>query len=1357
ASSTSISRLGAAKYDKSGLTFETQINEGLIRLFLQNKTDSLIESSMSRAQQKVCDYVMSDNSFFINAIPGWKMNCEISQCDGESFDLVWSKGQEKFAIDGVFEDSVPRIKHVDFGYLQKQLNTHIDSLVSAMDSDYISVAAGYFQDDRFEVPLYVNIAQIADNQKIGTISVTLQGKISFEGTDWSDVIFSKIESKIKEFFTAHIPKPKGLSINLLDQEITIYELVDVSIRAKSISFKGGAKLFGNFDLCFTININDGDIQLNIDEASYSGLKAHLSANLGIAAAKVIVEPSIMPLGLKGTAFVNIYGFSVPPFNFLLTKDDFDYELATSFVLPGVWPIAPEVVAIDPRLTFFPDQQMLKGEVVITVGASEEARATARIIKLNAFLELPFKLSQEIVFGGDLVLCTVLPLMTGRGEINIKKTTFDYRTETTGFIKWLIDYQQHINFNGKRRTFKGTSSIEVLGIVGAGVSLEASIPDGKYYIFMRGSGYARLPVAQFNINAQTKVIPGPLAIATAAMNAQVGFDLVVGKELLGVSIAEILGEASIHQARFNVEVLGLGLGVVLPGPASFTDGHIIEMLVRMFDLNIDIAGLLRVPDLEEFLNFNAELSLNTRLGIGGIAPGKIGSGGEKEQGERVKKAKNKKNSGKISTETNGNLIVGKISHPYEIGYREVEVEYSCNIIFTCSKKIKVSYDVFNPSAWPSVFGNLPETFPNCSMIFNPEEEHSKTGQEIESIIAPITVAGSPFNIHKVKDQYDIITTNITTGPINRIGQGTYSFVDARYFTEESPSYDKLKMKSRVNLVGNPDKFHYNLAFKKNSNDIALFLSYDLKEQKDGKAEGSYPLTEIAYTRLKSKDRLTCKNCLVIDTSMIAKPADLGIFTGDAKIYKKGEGNRPSDYKELNRNNGLNVHQFGIETGTRMRNTLKEGASPSRVIRRGLAEVRANDRNYIIVDRDLIYCTDRLTNVKLVRPQSKVGDSTLYAMTSKVWIEMSPEIFELALNKVGVPAKPDDNVRIWIQDSLKNGSKKFNDLLKKSLDEVLRTNGQLDANIIKLDDVGVSLLVLEGKRGDIKSKWSENGPKTFIVQNAGKSALIKGKQITFDLKGHFGDHYASLEGYFETFTKLKSFFKRTNPPALRNFILARLLFESRDDLSNFDQYYGVHLGVNKILLAKHILLGNSYGHYAFLKVESGRLSTEIQGVKVKIDNKPRLFTHEFELHLDQPYSEGVLNLRPPKPLGTDIAQWRNFFSNYTDNQRYYLSMPQEAPTQHVSALRHGGSIEYWWWPIGSSTKSDLKTRKYKVNKKLYLSNSNIPGTNKSASGFRYFSNNFTEFSLLPLLDQSIYQSESWFDNNVEVNPLVFLIQK
>ena len=174
-------------------------------------------------------------------------------------------------------------------------------------------------------------------------------------------------------------------------------------------------------------------------------------------------------------------------------------------------------------------------------------------------------------------------MTGKGIINPEDAYFEHRTETNKMFSELIDYNALINFDGKAMQFSGNADLKLLDEIKLALELSSQIPKGKAQIDLKGSGKANLLFADFSVDAETKLSFGLDPVASALINADMGFKMSSDKKLLGVKIGSVEGRASIEQAEFNVELLGAEFGITLPGPNDLDEDMIIDLIKKMLSL------------------------------------------------------------------------------------------------------------------------------------------------------------------------------------------------------------------------------------------------------------------------------------------------------------------------------------------------------------------------------------------------------------------------------------------------------------------------------------------------------------------------------------------------------------------------------------------------------------------------------------------------------------------------------------------------------------------------------------------------------------------------------------------------------
>jgi len=1310
-------RIGHFYYRNGKLGHELDLSKELIKKILQDKAQVALNKIESMAQSEFCDWLKKEK-FFIGSLPGWQevpVNCDLIN---NRFKKEWKKQGESgggFAIEGKFdENGLPKITKVNYDYLTNHLNKYVRSFKDTLNNfRYVKFGNGKFSSEgQFEVPLYINLDFLeADTlSPVGHIQISRNGQVRFDGNEFNITVIRSIQRKIKKHLNeVYFSQP--YTFNILDQKVQIDSCSLVDIDVEKITFRATAEVFGQIKVFFDVIYNKGYVSFKPVDLEISELEQMISVDLGIANVSATANISLSPLGIKGIANLEVFGLSFPPMQYLLSENGLEYKLATAILIPGVYPIAPGVVIIDPRITLDVDEKKVRASTVVTVGGSEEARATSRLIKLNTFLTFPYEWGEDITYGGDLVALTVLPLMKGRGVINPKEAYFQHRTETNKAFSDLIDYQSFVEFNGKARLFTGNAYLKLLDEIRADLSLTASVPSGRAYVYLDGSGAASLVFADFSVTGKTKMIPGVLASTSALLNAEMGFNMSTGKKLLGVEISSVTGEASIEQARFNVGLLGAEFGITVPGPNDLDEDMILDLIKMMFDFKIDVEGLLNTPDVNDLLSFNPSVNFSSAKVSLGFKDANTGGGGKKISGNKSNDqgvTEVHKPVGNRSNDRTGNIIEGNISHPYEkVGKREKK-STSCPWYkpFTdCYKWVTVYYDKFKPQTWSQVFSNLPKGFKEGSMIFS-DESHPKTGNEIKSLIAPISVNNNK-TVHKERSKYDLLLTDIPVSQLYR-NDGQYSFCENCNDSNLSVAYDK-----DLDVEG---KFSINLGFEKASDNVVVFTSYNLFKRGNSVLSGTVlpdDLDSLVYYKSRNRD-LECKNCIIVTDSI---PKKQSLFL---------EGNRQFFKKE---NELFGSKYVNLTTDEDLRN-LYSGDSQDSVkidIKDYLRKLDAN-YEYLAVTKNQIIAFESIKNLVYYKSQSTQEDNKLYELTGKVWVKIDEQIFLNQLLKAGA-GSPDENqsTRDWLLSSM-NDDDGFTSLFEKVLNEIIKTNGNLEQNLIEIAEFDAQLLVIE-KNPPPALKWTTDGTKTFIVVNPGSNKLLKkGEKFDFNLTKNFGSYFDDYRNHFNSLESLKKYFESDEKPLLRNFVVSALVMG--DELF---KYYGVHLGKSNMLLARFDKSNEEYSMYNFLKISHGQLSDEI----VKPDSIARL-----RILGDYLKSEDYNSYTPVFPFNNDVNHWGSFFTDFDADKGYWVA--KVAPKgQVVTSLRlaENSNLYYYWFNHSTPTGvSSISTGAYNDNYDSLKSFIFLRQRDKQKALDQIF----------PLINKSIERSNRWYDNNLSVSP-------
>ena len=1293
------------------------LTKEIIERIIKDGINNAVNRGKRLLQNEFCIWLANEN-FFIGSIPDWQELTNECNPLERTFKKTWKHGEsnDRFGIEGKFNDEgVPQISKLDYSFLTNALNKYAQTLKEKINNfQYVKFGNGDFTEEgNFEVPIYMNIDlfESFDSNAIGSILIKRDGSITFNSNNLDDAIMNKmdleIEAKMNEMYFS-----TPYEYIILDQEISLIECSQVKTRENKIVFKGEAKIFGEIKVYLDIIYENGKIRFEPTDADIDGIQQMISADLGIADINATANLSLNPIGIRGVAKVQLFGLSFPPFDYLLTNKGLDYKLATSIPFIGAYPISPGVVMIDPTLTLDTEQKKIRANTIVTIGASEEARLTARLIKLNAFLNFPLQGETVFTYGGDFVALSIMPLMKGRGLINVNDAYFEHKTTTNKTFSELIDYNSSVVFNGEEMSFNGGADLKLLDEIKVGLELIGKVPKGFNSLDLKGNGNANLVFANFEVGAKTKIIFGLDATTSALINANMRFKMNAGKELLGVDIASVEGDASIDHAKFNIGLLGAEFGVTLPGPNDLDDDVIIDILKKMFDLKIDLEDLFEVENLNDVLKFNPSSSFSN---------GKISfnfNDADTGKGKNINGSADSGAPGNIQFpggsspgSGTGKLIEGNITHPNEKILKRERKSTSCpwyKPFSDCFKWVNVPYDKFKPNVWPRLFPNLPSNFRDGSMIFDTISDPD-TGNVIKSLIAPIQK--ERVRIDQIRGNYDFLLTDLSV--VNRYKKPGNQYSLCEGCDESSGTF--IKFNDSLDIQ---NKLAINLGFDRKSDDVKIFVSYKLNKN-NSQVTGQKLLDDLEELKKyqNQNTELSCENCRVFTDSIWTRKNHISLSL-NRDFYKRN-------------GNIFNRNKFeSIEDGDELPSISYEDAEEGDEVEisvEDLLDKLDKKYNYIVKSENQFIAFESISDIQYYESQTKEQDLALYSLTGKTWISINEQVLLNQLVNTGTSSpRGNEDLRTWIERSIKSDVE-FSNALSKVLNKVISTNGELKLDLINIEELNLQLLVLGSvANGTITSAGA--GTIRFVVVNPGDSGLKKGESFDFNLYNRFGSYYDSVKSNFGSLENIKSYFESQQKPVLRNFVVYSLILGN-----DIDEFFGVNLNKDRILLARTDKLVNDFWKYKLLSISSGELSS-VTDLK-NWQSEANLSMHKMNL------SKGyVKSLEPVIPFNQNSAHWDEYFSQYEDKKRYWVSTISTEDRIVVSMRANStNDINYYWLDtMGDNTISEINSNSIDINIQLLKNKIDIidPYDNLNP--------------IFSLLNKSIYNSEEWYSKEILSSP-------
>ncbi len=735
-----------------------------IKAYIRNNITGFFEDQFKQVTiatvENLCDNVPEQFELFTLQFVKKKVEgCEVtaSLLDGLSEVTV------KFSANGI------ELKAFDpTAELKQRIIANFSDVIAQYDG-LVTMQSPRFNGGQFKVDLVTNISKSPEfafldvgTTVIGTVSIGADGSVTFQGAnlgDTIDLVKGKIIAELDKTISASLKNALPPKIDFGGQALIRIKDVVSDLANNKVDIRGevvfeslnGLKLDGIIlridpkKLSVKLIVEGADDALNSLVAGLANnfmssiLEASCEGDIGIC--DTYFDPK--SLTLTGVIKINITDvITFPGIEFTLTPKKFTYTFAPQITLYGSYPVGPGVVAIDPTLRFDFKENKVYGTTTVTLGATEEARATARVAKISTKLTIDIASFKRIDYKGTFLVVSVIPLYYGKGYIDLETASFGMSEGTSELLSKVIHYERRMDFYGKHpdfkeRSMKGSAELKLLGM-GAELRLEGQTHTG--YIAFDGSGTINIPLVSLSGKVGTRYIPYlPVSHLLYGYGKLWGDFSISDFKLAGFDL-----RVDIHEANAAFEVLGAKLGLTVPVVDAVTEGKILDLILNMFEFEVDDLAKL----LDEIANFKSvELSFGGDDDAdGGKQQYKEGSGGQEGatsstfddvyedtgvSGTAVAK-------GQI---VNLNLAMEKVNHSLprviseKVGRKCTKfgfVKWSCRDVY---RNRTIQDETFNFSKWGSYWTCLPSGWKNYYAIYDPNSSGHPSKRKVYDLVHP----------------------------------------------------------------------------------------------------------------------------------------------------------------------------------------------------------------------------------------------------------------------------------------------------------------------------------------------------------------------------------------------------------------------------------------------------------------------------------------------------------------------------------------------------------------------------------------------------------------------------------------------
>ncbi|QHI36412.1 hypothetical protein IMCC3317_17750 [Kordia antarctica] len=754
--------------------------------------------------------------------------------------VVTQKGYEHLKFKFGLKNN--KLKLID--YPKKEVEKLLISRIKKIlpKGEYYKLKNPKIEDGNFIIDLWLTIPTLKINEKVSLIKIDpFSGKPpSIEGLELSGII----EDKLKE----GINKTKGFlpfDINFGDQRgIKLTKLEDLKLKeGVELLFSAEVNLHKNIKFKCEVSLKEsGKFIPEFKNIKYDE-KMLLSFLPDINTDKINGILKFNPIRFEGNIKFNIDALPIPPINFTLTKDKFDFTFDPEIEIKGAFQAGPLVI-LDPTFKLDFKQSEISTNAFMTVGVSESARETAKLVKLYGEIGFSYKNVGDFRSNSELVLLNFMPVMQGVSEGSLKNLYFKMDQSTVGKMREILEFNASVEFDGKNRILRANGKVDLLNVISADARLLCNYSK-KDFLALEFEAKCNLPIGDFGVEGKTKMKPiNPLS---ALNNAELGLNLKSKFEILGVDFntGAIIMKVKPKNTKVNIELLGINLGINIPSPYGLDGDDIKDLILGLLDFDLSLKAKIDASKIKlDFSGLNIGFdkpSLEVKINLdmsGEDDGGKEGNGDNEKKAFEITELDNGDNN------VNNSILKIQNSKEKQIDLKHIQTiiarqkKYSdCWKIGPFKIKCRTKYrtireELFKTSNWLRVYGNnLPEDFGNYSCIYDTRTRVSSTGYKIEGLTAPINQhINNIFQVSRIDKLVDKGYSVIYSDSLLLNKLFHYKINILSFSKKDVPTSNKLEsnFSSLETEKINPNIYNINIIYK--NSDAYAFLSVDPEKLK-----------------------------------------------------------------------------------------------------------------------------------------------------------------------------------------------------------------------------------------------------------------------------------------------------------------------------------------------------------------------------------------------------------------------------------------------------------------------------------------------------------------------------------------------
>ncbi|MDN5215027.1 hypothetical protein QQ020_23300 [Fulvivirgaceae bacterium BMA12] len=821
---------------------------------------------------------------------------------------VYNEGEINLSVDATASASGVKI-NFDINDQQKLIDALLKDILKEFNNNkHLTFVNPRFSSGLFLVDLEFGLGTLNIYEGIGTIQVSSQGKLSFQGKSsvfLRNQLYSMIDTELKtaldDFISENDPY---LEFGQEGEGIRIVEGTVVSLKPGKITFNAEAVLpFGivvrDISVIFTFDTVVPRIELpdlNWESLVLGGIKLDFAEDLTVEIDIEEVEKS--PIALIGTIKITIADlFPLPAIRFRISQSGHSFNLRPKVTLPFVVEIAPLIAAVKPGIELITEEKIARIETNLTLGITEEAHLTQNLIKVKAKMDFNYSKIGEIDYNGTAYLINFLPVLKGDGALSLRNSNFYMQERTTGFLRKVLKYDRRIDIDGGERMMKGESRMEMLGF-SAQVNSSATAV-GNTAVEVYGSGQYSFLGQKLGIGIGTRLTPLQTLDLYRYAYANLNGSMNIGEfNLAGVHL-----NANIFRAKMKFEVLSVELGLTAPLASSITEGDILKLIMSIFDFDPEaLLEILKNPD-----------NINISVGPVGVGDGDNSLDNPNNHPKNNNPASPGKGSDPQQVPKSTEYFSGQGPIPPfdDEDFQENRPVEPVSPIQTAITPFNFSvkkFDEFSNASkarefWPC----LPSDWMKGSLVIRSEKQ---SGKFIGYDYVPQGIGGPGGML--IGKNYFVVRISIPIFPLRKVGERTYLCLTEEGYPASKPLEFCVEVDEYLKFNDFSPGYYANLAYS--DDDIYLFLSHNLGDSWSNYCTDRSTMTyeHLEFNHLdeqieQESYQIDCNRCQVLD---LKYPNNLRrqftiLRNGNSLIqgyrYQKGLlgfGNRANRFRPIN---------------------------------------------------------------------------------------------------------------------------------------------------------------------------------------------------------------------------------------------------------------------------------------------------------------------------------------------------------------------------------------------------------------------------------------------------------------------------